>query len=96
MDTVPEFNTEVPQATVSKGLAQGPYMAARAGIELMTLRTKGVDSTKAPPCPIIMPQIKDTVRIWTKLIKKLIIYAYKIINSLFIQTSYLCYRSTNR
>ena len=26
-------------------------MAARAGVEPMTLRTKGVDSTKAPPRP---------------------------------------------
>jgi len=27
---------------VSEGLAQGPYVAARAGVEPMTLRTKGV------------------------------------------------------
>src|SRR6218665_3418331 len=38
---------------VSKGLAQGPYVAARAGVEPMTLRIKGVDSTKAPPHPTI-------------------------------------------
>ena len=30
MDTVPEFHAEAPQATVSEGLAQGPYVAARA------------------------------------------------------------------
>jgi len=30
---------------VSEGLAQGPYVAARAGVEPMTLRTKGVDAT---------------------------------------------------
>src|SRR6218665_790430 len=48
-DTVPEFHAEAPQATVSEVLAQGPYMAARAGVEPMTLGTKGVDSTKAPP-----------------------------------------------
>ena len=41
------------QATASKGLAQGPYMAARAGVEPMTLRLKAVDSTKAPPCPTL-------------------------------------------
>ena len=52
MDTVPEFHTEAPQATVSERLAQSPYVAARAGFEPMTLRTKGVDSTKAPPRPI--------------------------------------------
>ena len=39
------------KATVGKGLAQGPYMAARAGIEPTTLRLKAIDSTKAPPCP---------------------------------------------
>src|SRR6218665_1554390 len=39
------------QATVGKGLAQGPYMAARAGVEPMTLRLKVIISTNAPPCP---------------------------------------------
>ena len=49
VDTVPEFHAKAPQA--SKELAQGPYVAARAGVEPMTRRTKGVDSTKAPPRP---------------------------------------------
>src|SRR6218665_2523741 len=39
------------QTTAGKGLAQGPYMAARAGVEPTTLRLKAIDSTKAPPCP---------------------------------------------
>src|SRR6218665_3610237 len=39
------------QATAGKGLAQGPYMAARAGVEPTTLRLKAIDSTKAPPRP---------------------------------------------
>src|SRR6218665_33453 len=39
------------QATVGKGLGQGPYMAARAGVEPTTFRLKVIDSTKAPPCP---------------------------------------------
>ena len=30
---------------------QGPYVAAEAGVEPMTLRTKGVDSTNAPHIP---------------------------------------------
>ena len=51
--TVSEFYAETPQATVSEGRAQGPYVAARAGVEPMTLRTKGVDSTNAPPTPQI-------------------------------------------
>src|SRR6218665_1389856 len=37
------------QATASKGLAQGPYMAARAGVEPTTLRLKVIVSTNAPP-----------------------------------------------
>ena len=51
-DIVPEFHAEAPQATVSEGLVQGPYVVARVGVELMTLRTKGVDSTNAPPTPL--------------------------------------------
>ena len=51
MDTVPEFHTKAPQATVSEGLAQGPYVAARVGVKPMTLWTKGVDSTNAPHTP---------------------------------------------
>jgi len=45
MDTMPEFHAEAPQATVSERFAQGPYVAARARVKPMTLRTKGVDST---------------------------------------------------
>ena len=40
------------QTTAGKGLAQGPYVAARVGVEPMTLRLKAIDSTKAPPCPM--------------------------------------------
>ena|SRR6218665_1455365 len=47
--TVPEFLAEAPQATASEGLAQCPYVAARTGFEPATLRTKGVESTNAPP-----------------------------------------------
>ena len=36
---------------MSEGLAQGPYVVARAGVKPMTLQTKGVDSTKAPHVP---------------------------------------------
>ena len=50
-DTVPEFHAEAPQATVSEGLAQGSYVAARAGVEPMTLRTKDIDSNNAPHAP---------------------------------------------
>src|SRR6218665_235845 len=41
------------QATAGKGLAQGPYVAARAGVEPTTLRLKVMVSTKARPRPTI-------------------------------------------
>ena len=44
-----EFHTEAPQTTATEGLAQGPYMAARAGFETTTLQTKGNESTIEPP-----------------------------------------------
>src|SRR6218665_3522572 len=47
------FSRRSAQATAGKGLAQGPYMAARAGVEPTTLRLKAIYSTKAPPCPAI-------------------------------------------
>src|SRR6218665_1004349 len=47
------LHAEALQAIAGKGLAQGPYMAARAGFEPMTLRSNGVVSTNAPPCPIV-------------------------------------------
>ena len=52
MDTVLEFQAEAPQATASERLVQGPYMAARAGFDPTTFRTKGHESTNEPPCPI--------------------------------------------
>ena len=39
------------QANAGKLLAKGPYVAARAGVELTTLRLKFIVSTKAPPRP---------------------------------------------
>jgi len=56
-DTVPEFHTEVLQATVSEGLAQGPYVAAGVEFESVTLRTQGTKHTTEPPCPTFILQI---------------------------------------
>src|SRR6218665_3612889 len=51
-DTVSEFHARrSAQATAGKGLARGPYMAARAGVEPTTLRLRVISSTNAPPCP---------------------------------------------
>jgi len=49
------------QATVGKGLVQGPHVAARAGVELMTLQLKVIDSTKAPPRLVWLP-VMVTIR----------------------------------
>ena len=38
------------QAIASEGLAQGPYMAARAWFEPTIHRSKGIASTNVPPC----------------------------------------------
>src|SRR6218665_3104968 len=51
-DTVSEFHAEA-QATAGKGLAQGPYVTARAGIEPTTLRLRVIASTNAPSRPIM-------------------------------------------
>jgi len=42
------------QATVSKRLAQGPYMAARVGVKHTTLWLRVTDLTNAPPHPYIL------------------------------------------
>ena len=51
IDTVSEFHAEAPPPTVSEGLAQGPYVAARAGFEPTNPRSTAIDSTKEPMCP---------------------------------------------
>ena len=53
------FHAETLQATASEGLAQGPYVTARAGFDPATLWSKGIDSTNAPPCPIIQSLPSD-------------------------------------
>src|SRR6218665_3971888 len=47
------YRSFTPKRT-GKGLAQGPYVTARAGDELTTLRLKVIDSTKAPLRPTII------------------------------------------
>ena len=46
-----EFHAEAPQTTVSEGLAQGPYMEARALFEPATFRTKDAESPNEPAFP---------------------------------------------
>ena len=53
MDTVLEFHAKAPQATASEELAQGPYVAARAGFEPTTLWSTGIDSTNEPKRPTL-------------------------------------------
>ena len=45
------LHAEAQQATPSEGLAQCPYVATIAGFEPAILRSKGINSTNAPPRP---------------------------------------------
>src|SRR6218665_2752567 len=47
------LHAEALRTTASEGLAQGPYVASRAGVEPTTLRFKAIDSTNAPPRPTL-------------------------------------------
>jgi len=51
---VSKFHAKAPQAIASEGLAQGPYLANRAGFEGATLGTKGDEYTNEPPRPTNM------------------------------------------
>src|SRR6218665_2952172 len=55
-DTVSEFHAEAHRQLQVKDLpiAQGPYVAAREGVEPTTLRLKVIVSTKAPSPPTYM------------------------------------------
>ena len=48
IDTLLELTREALQATVSEGLAQGPYVAARVRFKPATLRTQGEPTTEPP------------------------------------------------
>ena len=57
-----EFHAEAPQATASEGIAQGLYVAARAGFSPTTLRMKVDESTNEPPRPAAVHMaIDDTL-----------------------------------
>src|SRR6218665_3238894 len=55
----PDYSTDIgvsrrsAQATAGKGLAQGPYVTARAGVEPTTLRLIVIASTNAPSRPTL-------------------------------------------
>jgi len=51
---VSEFYAEAPQATASEGLAQGPYLSARARLEPTTVGTKGDESINEPLLPTLI------------------------------------------
>ena len=48
-----------PQATASKGLAQGSCVAARTGFEPWTLRSTAIKSTNKPPHPTMLYVIQS-------------------------------------
>ena len=61
-----ELHAEAPQVTASDGLAQGPYVAARAGFKPATLPTKGVESTNEPPRHTTLKIFEVFSLIWFK------------------------------
>jgi len=58
-NTVSESHAQAPQAT-----AQGPNVAARAGVESTTLRLKVIDSTNATPRPTFQLRIRFIMIVW--------------------------------
>ena len=46
----PQGTTSVIQAITGEGLAQGPYVAARGGVEPTTFCTEGAEHHHAPCC----------------------------------------------
>ena len=59
------LHAEALQATVNEGFFQSPRVTAREGFEPTTSRSKGIDSTNAPPRPTWFANgrlIKRTVR----------------------------------
>src|SRR6218665_1978430 len=59
-----EVSRRSAQATAGTGLAQGPYVAERAGVEPTTLRLKVIVSTKAPPRPTTLELIENFCNWW--------------------------------
>ena len=57
-----EFHAEVLQTIANEGLAQGPYVVARAGVEPTTLRLKAIDSTNVPPCSTWLVHNRHSLR----------------------------------
>ena len=49
-----DLHAEARQVTVSEGLAQDPYVAARTGFEPATMRTKDAESSNVPPRPTLI------------------------------------------
>src|SRR6218665_594343 len=69
-DTVSEFHAKAPQTTVSEGLTQHPYLAARAGLVPPTIRMKDVESTNEPPLPIVHPSLCQFIQLSFHLLSK--------------------------
>jgi len=59
-DTVSELTRRSAKETVSEGLVQGPYVAARVWFEFATFRTQGTELTTEPLCPAISTSVAAT------------------------------------
>jgi len=77
-DTVSEFHAKAPQATVSDGLVQGPYVGARAGFESKTL---GRQLLTVPMSHHVPPMLLNT---WPeKLVQGMMMYCWFDFNCVY-------------
>src|SRR6218665_1673018 len=81
----PQGATSVIQAITGEGLAQGPYVAVRGGVEPTTFRTEGTDNlhltNHAPP---LEPEIAFLSNGIIALYKNLIVYISNSLNAVLI------------
>src|SRR6218665_3785682 len=70
------------EATAGKGLSQGPYVTARAGVEPTTLRLRVIASTNAPSRPTYGLLTDDEVNFLS---------LFNLINTTSISTGYIVY-----
>src|SRR6218665_2091818 len=81
-NTVSEFHAEAPQATASEELAQGSYVADRAGFKPTTLRSTGIDSTNELPRPdSIDNSFFNSLHYCSVQMKQFVIFLWMVIGS---------------
>jgi len=88
------YRSFTPKATVSKGLAQGPYVAARAGVEPTTLWLRVIELTNALTRPTDCQKFLNSASVFSasvsfSLCLTIIFEAYLFIHSFWISVKCL-------